>query len=213
MDFAVIFDLDGTLVETAKEGIHLLVGDTLRALKVEPIEQDMDIFWFEADRDRVIEEKFCLDPKVFWPVFMAHYDSEFIRMYKRPYPDVEPVLAYLKKAGFRTGIVTGAAESTTTHTLRKIYHRFDNIVIANPYHGVLPKPNPDGLHKCLASLKASSAFYIGNGAEDILAGYSAGFKTVLIDRGEYPYAGILPHASIATLHDLPMVLESLKNPR
>jgi N-acetyl-D-muramate 6-phosphate phosphatase len=212
-EYAVIFDLDGTLVETQKEGIHQLVGDTLSILNVEPVDQDMESFWYKSDRDRIIVENFGLDPGDFWAEFRKLYDLDFIKQFKRPYTDAEPTLRYLRTAKFKTGIVTGAVEKITTPTLKLLKHSFDKVVIANPVNGISLKPSPDGLLRCQLDLNARHAVYVGNAEEDILAGHDAGFKTVLVDRGEYPYTGPAPYVIINSLSQLPSVLEQIVKPR
>jgi len=86
---AVVFDLDGTLVHTAPEYRYLVVGQTLRDLGVVSSNHNVDRYWFEARRDRIIQEQFGVEPEQFREI-LGKYDAvELRRKFTKAYDDVD----------------------------------------------------------------------------------------------------------------------------
>src|SRR3989338_3198514 len=86
---AVVFDLDGTLVHTAPEYRYLVVEQTLRDLWVVSSNHNVDRYWFEARRDRIIQEQFGVEPEQFREI-LGKYDAvELRRKFTKAYDDVD----------------------------------------------------------------------------------------------------------------------------
>ncbi len=186
---AVVFDLDGTLVETTPEGRYSIIGGVLRELGVSASPADMDAFWFGTDRNQIVERRFGIVPQRFWEVYLRHDTVDTRGPYVRPYEDVAMVKS-LKSIGYKTGIVSAVMRPLAELETGLIGHEhFDATVLARTAEGSMPKPHPHALLECLKKLgvEPQSAVYVGNAEEDILMAKAAGVLDVLIDRDEHPH--------------------------
>lgn len=199
-----IFDLDGTLVGAKKEHRYILVGQTLNEFGVTATEQDIDKFWFEARRDEVIKNCFGLSPESFWEAYRKYDTVKLRKQFTEVYADVD-IIKELKKAGRKTGIVTGAPLHIAAFEIGLLgRENFDAIVIANERNGIKPKPHPHGLEECLSLLKAkrSETAYVGNADEDIETARNAQVFDVLVVRGEHEFPELKPSLKINSLYEL-----------
>jgi len=206
---AVIFDLDGTLVQTKPECWYTIVGQTLQDLGMKTCNEHIDMFWFRTDRDKIIREIFRAEPRVFWETYKQYDTVELRKQFTEPYPDVDFVRE-LKRGGYKIGLVTGARSNIMSFEIGLIgKENFDAVVRAQKSDGVQPKPHPHGLEKCLTLLgiQKNEALYVGNADEDILAAKTAGVFDVFIDRGEHFFLETKPSLTIRSLYELRRILK------
>lgn len=178
----VIFDVDGTLVDSIA-GIHLAAG---RAAA---------LFGYQVPRDAV---RRALDGgEALWSLIMPHHlrdDLELMRLLREEtmrhwprvledsvdvFPGIEDTLLRLSTAGIRLGIVTGSrGESFLPLQRRNLMRHFEIIVTAGDVSR--PKPDPEGLLRCLDDMTSSPgrAVYVGDTRADIAAGRAAGMRTI-----------------------------------
>ncbi|MDP3966432.1 MAG: HAD-IA family hydrolase [archaeon] len=201
----LLFDLDGTLVSTEYRHREIVVGKTLEHFgKGFPSKEILEKFWFEGNRSRIIKEFFELDVLEFWKFYQKYDTPELRKFYTTPFKDVE-VLPYFKEKGYKLGIVTSAppeiAEIETEMIGKSL---FDKIVVAHSKNGFLPKPNPDGIIKCLHALSLNNyeAIFIGNSDEDTGAARNASVTSVHLDRKEYKYENLNPDFTVSSLYYL-----------
>jgi phosphoglycolate phosphatase-like HAD superfamily hydrolase len=215
---AVMFDLDGTIIHTTTEYRHFVVSNTLRNIKglpesVQPAStQDMDLFWFESERDRIIADRFHVNPGCFWKVYGRWDTVEARRRSVSPYRDIA-FIGELRTNGFKVGIVTGAPKDIIELEMKILYDllgtdAFQAVVRAQPDSGVRTKPDPEGIVKCLEFMRVcrEDAIYVGNGREDVDAAKNAGVLDVLVLRGEYEFEGLDASVKISDLYGLRDVL-------
>lgn len=206
---AVLFDLDGTLVQTLPEYRYTVVGNTLRELGVSSwTESGIDRFWFEADRDEIIRRSFYPDYIQFWKAYDRNEDIELRKELTRAYPDVD-FIPELRRRGYKTGIVTGAPQNVVDLELSLVgADNFDVVVLASLRYGMDSKPHPQGILECLQYLSVDSVqgMYVGNAGEDVLAAKNAGVLDVLVLRGEYEFEGIDASVKIRELYGLKDIL-------
>ncbi|MDQ6621685.1 MAG: HAD-IA family hydrolase [Pseudomonadota bacterium] len=199
---AVLFDLDGTLVDTAPDlagalnclrrnrGLDALSLDSLRpyasagargligaGLQVEPAHAD-----YPELRD----------------AFLAHYAAG-ICVESELFDEMEDVLAELEARGLPWGIVTNKAARFTQPLMDALaLHHRPGVVVSGdttPY----PKPHPASLLLAAEMLGVPPArcMYVGDAERDIIAGVAAGMQTIV---ARYGY--IQPHEAP---HDWPAV--------
>ncbi|MBN1376898.1 HAD family hydrolase [Candidatus Woesearchaeota archaeon] len=208
---AVIFDLDGTLVHTNMSHIHYAFRETLREFGItNPKDEDIDMCWFESNRDEMIREKFRVDSKLFWDKF-REYDTPNIReKFTKPYSDIV-FIEELRKKKYKTGIVTAAENNIASLEIGMLGEGdFDGIIIAQASNGIKPKPHPHGLESCLNILGVdkSKAMYVGNAKEDVEAAKNADVLDVLLIRedNKYKFSNVNPSVKIYSLYDLKEIL-------
>jgi phosphoglycolate phosphatase len=180
---AVIFDLDGTLIDTADEFVVVVqalraehgreamdpgrirqsVSNGARALVTLGLgleEQDPD---FERKRLRLLE-----------------LYSEVLGSVAKPYPGIEPLVAELERRGIAWGISTNKPRAYTEPLLERV------AIMPAPGSVVCPddvnerKPHPESLYLNCRQLNCAphEAIYVGDHQRDIEAGRRAGMYTI-----------------------------------
>lgn len=173
----VLFDVDGTLVDT----FRLYLESYRRALR--PVlgyaPGDAEIL----ARDPAAERRFLLD----WvgPERVADCHAEMCRHYEAlhrthgegMYDGVREMLAHLRSAGLRLGVVTGKGRAAWEITARHLdLGPFEVVVTEDDAEH--PKPHPGGLLVALAALGVSpaAAAYVGDSPGDLAAARAAGVR-------------------------------------
>lgn len=199
----IIFDLDGTLVDTDRECIHYMARSAFRDLGVNVTEEEIDKWWPDYRREEFIRGK-GIDVESFWHAYRKYDNYDLRKKHLRPYKDAE-IIPELKGKGYKLGILTGAP----IHMLvlsTELFGRenFDCFIRSQTTSGIEPKPNPEGLLKCMKATNTnkSETIYVDNGDEGILAARAAGVFDVLIDRGEHDLIKEKPSLRIESLYEL-----------
>jgi pyrophosphatase PpaX len=185
---AILFDLDGTLVNVRKKYRLSSVKKVLRKLKARiPKEKEIEAFWFEFDRDKIIS-KWNVKPNDFWFYFNQQNNVRKRKKNSFVYKEVKNALKKLKAKNLKIGIVTNGTPKVAEIGIELIgINLIDAIVIAHAWLKRKGKPETEAINECLALLgeKPRNALFVGNGEEDIIAAKKTGMKAVLIER-EYP---------------------------
>ena len=176
----ILFDLDGTLVDTVG-AFYLLAKLTSKEFGLEISKSKMyetlnhGVSYWEhvvpaamKDKDRqAMIDKLNRRAMQLWP--------EISKDYARAFPGVSESLSGLKTAGYTLGIVTGSGE----RSLDLLYQQgvaglFDAVVTG--FDVEKRKPDPEGLLKCLGQLDADPAdtVYVGDSVIDMQASITAG---------------------------------------
>jgi phosphoglycolate phosphatase len=191
---ALLFDLDGTLVDTApdllgalnavlvSEGrkavdpqtLRQMVGHGARAL----IERAM-----AATGERVSPERL---PELV-DRFIAHY-RDHIADGSRPFPGVETTLTELKHAGARLAVLTNKPQILTVPILEALHlsHLFHVICGAGRYNH--HKPDPRIVAHVIDELGGApgGAIMIGDSAVDVATARAAQIPVILLSYGYTP---------------------------
>lgn len=191
---ALIFDLDGTLVDTAPDllgalnavlaaegrrpvdiaDLRHLVGHGARAMLGEAM--TMTMTGTPADPARL--------PALI-DAFIVHYRAH-IADESRPFPGVAETLATLMADGHRLGVLTNKPQELTGPLLEKLgLARFFGAV-----HGAgrfdYVKPDPRVFHHVVDELGGGPALMIGDSKTDLLTGRAAGVPVILLSYGYTP---------------------------
>lgn len=183
----IMFDLDGTLIETAPE-IADAVNDTLQALGLAPVEQERVDRWIgHGTRELLIQalafrQGRSADAVRNGPDFAAS-EALFGRFYQERcgtrshlYPQVRQVLQALQAQGVKLALVTNKEERYTravldAHALTPLFER----VICGD---TLPvkKPNPLAITDCLLryGVAPERALFVGDSSIDVATARNAG---------------------------------------
>jgi phosphoglycolate phosphatase len=185
----ILFDLDGTLVDTAPE-IADAVNDVLRELGVQPAPDERVREWI-GEGTRVLMKRALvyagLDAarlEELWPRFEHRY-SEHCGARSRPYPGVRAALERLRSAGTRLAVVTNK-EMIFTRRVLEIHdlHGYFEVVVAGD---TLPvrKPDPRVIRHALRCLGegAGTALLIGDSIIDVRTARAAGIAVWAVRHG------------------------------
>ena len=179
---AVLFDLDGTLIDTAPDMVAVL-QDMQRAHDLEPVP-------YALGRSNVSNGALGLlsvgfpdeQPKVNSPLHVEYLERYVQRVCVDSvvFPGLDTLLDALDSAQIRWGIVTNKPEYLTMPLLRSL--SLDTRSACTVSGDTLPerKPHPAPMfHACkLAGVEPGRTIYVGDAARDIEAGRAAGMATI-----------------------------------
>jgi phosphoglycolate phosphatase len=215
----VVFDIDGTLVDTApdlvaalyfifgREGVPPVAYDTARNMVGRGaramIERGLAVDGRKlatGELDRLVKD------------FIGHYAAH-IADRSRPFPGLEATLDELAAGGCRFAVCTNKLEGLSVRLLDALglSRRFAAICGADTFG--MQKPNPELLRRTIAGAGGdlSLAVMVGDSDIDIATARAAGVPVVGVDYGytESPIAELGPDRVISALPDLPAAVFAL----
>lgn len=193
---AILFDLDGTLAETAPE-IADALNDTLGALGLPTVAPDLAARWIgHGTRELLVQglahaRHTSLDavradpalPEVF-AVFDGHYERR-TGTRSHLYPGVLETLGALRAQRCHLAVVTNKEGRHTDTVLRALglSSAFDMVISGD----TLPtkKPNPSGVQHCLQrwGIAPEQALFVGDSSIDAQTARNAGVAVFLMTYG------------------------------
>ena len=181
----VVFDLDGTVVDTVELIVKSFRYATSTVLGT--VLPDEFIIAGVGRPLRTQMERLSADhAQELYDVYREYNHRRHDELI-RGYDGIEEVLDALKAAGRRTGIVTSKSRDTTAMAFRAVglEARFDVVVTASDT--TEHKPSPAPLQLCLQRLGATAAgsIYVGDSPYDIQAGVAAGMTTAAVAWGVF----------------------------
>jgi phosphoglycolate phosphatase len=215
----IVFDLDGTLVDTAPDLIATL-NFTLahESLPTVPFETARPMIGGGArgliERALATERRVCSKPEAdrLYATFVAHY-ADHIADRSRPFPHLEAVLDSLAEAGHRLAVCTNKLEWLSVRLLNelKLAGRFAAICGQDTF-GV-QKPDPEILRRTIARAggKATQAIMVGDSETDVRTARAAKVPVIAVDFGytHIPVAELQPDRVISSFADLPAAVAGL----
>lgn len=188
---AVLFDLDGTLADTAPD-----LGAVANLLRVEAGLAPLPLVELRPHASSgvrgMLGQAFGLQPgdqgyDVYSERFLAHYERRLC-VDTRLFDEVPNLLDTLDESGIKWGIVTNKRSRYTNPLVAALGLANRAACIVSGDSTPNPKPAPDPLHLAckIASVRAERCMYVGDDLRDIIAGRSAGMLTVA---AAYGYLG------------------------
>lgn len=175
----VLFDLDGTLIDS----IRLILDSYHHTLAVHGLPPRSDRQWLAglgtplwvqfrewSDDPSRLEQLIA----TYREYNLSHHDAMV-----SAYPGVVDMVATIRRAGLRTGLVTSKNRTGALRGLRRIglEDAIDLIVGADEVSN--PKPHPEPIRMALERLEETpeQAMYVGDSVHDMLSGRTAGVAT------------------------------------
>ena len=217
----IVFDLDGTLVDTApdliatlnalfvREGLpapdgelrNMIGGGARRLIECALARKNVKISGDEVDR--------------LYAGYIEHY-AVHIADRSRPFPGLEPALDALAAAGCRLAVCTNKLEFLAVRLLEALglAGRFSAICGQDTFG--LQKPNPEVLRRTVARAggRMERALMVGDSDIDIRMARAAAIPVVAVDFGytETPVSLLAPDRIISRFDDLPAAVSELLRP-
>jgi phosphoglycolate phosphatase len=216
----VVFDLDGTLVDTAPDLINALNFVLVReGLPAVPLKVARNMIG--AGARKLIERGLELEGRPAGPGDITRLTNDFIDYYaahiaeeSRPFEGLEDALDTLASRGYRFAVCTNKLEWLSKLLLDELglSSRFSAICGADTF-GV-SKPDPAILQQTVARAGGSlgSAVMVGDAGTDIGVARRAGVPVIGVSFGytEIPIANLKPDRTIGHMKELPGAVESLR---
>ncbi len=184
---AVIFDLDGTLLDTLEdlkeavnaallsmnmpvctlEQVRHYVGNGVRRLMQRAVP--------DGENNPKFEESFA--------VFKEFY-GEHCLDHTKPYPNVLELLKELKERGVKTAIVSNKLDSAVKELDKRFFGGFTTTAIGER-ENVARKPAPDMVNEAVAVLgtERGKTLYVGDSEVDIMTAENAGLSCISVTWG------------------------------
>jgi HAD superfamily hydrolase (TIGR01509 family) len=178
---AILFDWDGTLVDSAASSYHAYVR------VFESFGIAFDRARFEATYSPNWRATYAAVglPRERWEEADASWVREFARQGCRLFPGARQALVDAREARVVLGLVTSGSRSRVTRDVATlgVASFFQRIVCSEDVTN--PKPHPEALHKALDDLGAApgEAAYVGDSPEDVQMARAAGVLSVGIPGG------------------------------
>jgi phosphoglycolate phosphatase len=215
----VVFDLDGTLVDTAPDLINAL-NFVLAREGLPPVPLHSARNMIGAGARKLIERGMEVEGREASPAELARLTDDFISYYaehiaefSRPFDGLEAALDDLESRGCRFAVCTNKLEWLSKRLLDQLNlsSRFAAICGADTF-GV-SKPDPTILRQTVARAggELSSTVMVGDAGPDVGVARRAGVPVIGVSFGytDVPIADLKPDRVIHHLSELREALESL----
>jgi phosphoglycolate phosphatase len=215
----IVFDLDGTLIDTAPDLIdtlNLVLGE--ESLPVVPFATARNMIGGGAkamiERALAADGRSCSPKEVdhLYKTFIAHYAAH-IADRSRPFPKLETTLEHLTAAGHRLAVCTNKLEWLSIRLLQtlKLAQYFSAICGQDTFG--MQKPDPEMFRRTVrrAGGEASRAIMIGDSKADIATARAARVPVIAVDFGysDVPIKALEPDRVISSYADLPAAIVEL----
>jgi phosphoglycolate phosphatase len=215
----VVFDLDGTLVDTAPDLINAL-NHVLDREGLPPVPLASARNMIGAGARKLIERGLELEGRQARSDDIARMTADFIDYYaehiadaSRPFEGLDEALDTMEASGYRFAVCTNKLEWLSKRLLDELglSNRFAAICGADTF-GV-SKPDPAILRQTVACAggQLASAIMVGDAGTDIGVARRAGIPVIGVDFGytDTPMADLNPDRLIKHMLELPAAVEDL----
>jgi phosphoglycolate phosphatase len=198
---AVIFDLDGTLLDTLEDIANTL--NTVLARNSYPVHTLDECRFLVGHGLRDLVRKALPEHEATTEKTDAVL-AELVDVYKenwnvhsRPYPGIPELLDRLSELGIKKAILSNKAHEFTQLCADTLLGSWTFDVVLGYREGVEPKPDPEGALSIAELLgeKPSDIIYVGDSGIDMLTASNAGMHSLGVLWGFRPESELLSHGA------------------
>jgi len=215
----IVFDLDGTLIDTAPDLIdalnHILAQHQLPSV---PFETARPLIGGGArtmiERALAAEEQECSAAAIdrLYSEFIAYY-ARHIADRSRPFPKLEAALQCLALEGHRLAVCTNKLERLSIRLLSALKLASYLAAICGQDTFGMQKPDPQMLRLTIlrAGGEPARAIMIGDSGTDVRIARAANVPVIAVDFGysDIPIASLRPDRTIGSYEELPLAIRRL----
>ncbi|MBQ3706357.1 MAG: HAD-IA family hydrolase [Clostridia bacterium] len=196
---AVLFDLDGTLLDTLDD-LTDAVNATMRVFGYPEHTKAAVRSYVGNGVTRLMElvlpggaedENFEEATAVYRRIYAAHSEEK-----TRPYDGIAECVGTLARCGIKTAVVSNKPDETTVRLTKKWFPEIHAAAGENEAAGIRRKPAPDMVLRAMAALGVTpeETVYVGDSEVDLLTAKNAGLPCISVlwgfrDREELAAAG------------------------
>jgi pyrophosphatase PpaX len=190
----VLFDLDGTLIDS----VRLILDSYHHTLAAHGLEARSDDFWLAGLGTPLrVQFKHWSDDPVQLEAMIATYREYNLTHHDgmvTAYPGVVPVVRAIRRAGYRTGLVTSKNKPGAERGLRLVGLDSEMELVIGADDVVNPKPHHEPIEVALRRLgePAERALYVGDSVHDMQSGRAAGVTTAAVLWGPFGREHLAP---------------------
>ena len=179
----VLFDLDGTLIDTAPDFLSSL-NTVLTRYKKKNVSASEIRTYISEGSSKLIKYAFNIDET---DKYFKRYKNEFLLEYKSNltaqsdlFDGIERLISYLSQNEIMYGIVTNKFFEYADPIVRSFPQLNDLKILICPDHVAISKPDPEGILLACNKLnvRTDETVYLGDHENDLRAGISAGAKVI-----------------------------------
>jgi phosphoglycolate phosphatase len=185
----IIFDLDGTLLNTL-EDLADAGNTTLRyfGFPVHPVDSYR---YFVGDGLKTLTRRVIPDSSVN-ETMMNEYMQKFVEIYSRtwnaqsaPYPGIREMITALSSEGLQMAVLSNKPHEFTKICVKAFFPENPFAFVFGQREGLAKKPDPAGALELADKmcLSVDEILYVGDTATDMQTGNSAGMKTIGVEWG------------------------------
>jgi phosphoglycolate phosphatase len=186
---AYLFDLDGTLVDTAPD-INAALNFCLQQANLPTVDEDLTRHWVGHGSRVLIRQALQhhhvahTDIDALLPAFLDYY-THHLADHSQIYPSVEQTLSTLAQRGAKLAVVTNKLTELSMPLLEQIglLPYFDLVVCGDT--AAAPKPDPAPVQYCLDTfgVTAAQSLFVGDSETDVSAAQSCNMAVVCVRDG------------------------------
>ena len=210
----VIFDLDGTLLNTIAD-LAEAVNRALVACGFVEHPTDAYRFFVGDGVSKLFERALPPDARTAENIarirthFMPYYEAHTADL-SRPYEGILELLADLQSRGVKMAVASNKYQAATQKLVRHYFGDTEFVAVFGQREGVAIKPDPQIIFDVLevAGVTPEDVIYVGDSNVDMQTGTRAGVDTVGVSWGFRPREELVAHNPLAII-DHPLQLLDL----
>lgn len=183
----IIFDLDGTLLDTIDD-LANSVNHALKQYNFATHPADAYRFFIGNGVNKLLER--ALPENKRSPELISMLKVEFIKHYyahseelTRPYPGIVDLIEQLYRDGFKLGVASNKVHEATVELVKRFFPTVEFTLVLGQRDEFPVKPNPAILDEIIskAGVSKNEVLYIGDSGVDVATAYNA----------KVPFTGVL----------------------
>ena len=214
---SLIFDLDGTLVDSLPGIAHSLN----RALEIHHLPQHSmpDVRGFVGDGLNMLVKRALPEDarEGLLEIVVAEFKKDYALSWSegtRPYAAIPLVLKELQRGGYPLAVLSNKTHEFTRTITREVFPLIHFTLVLGQQPGVPNKPNPAGAYKIASAMGCApeNCILIGDSTADIETAANAGMQSIAVTWGYHDRPKLI--ASGATVFadnpaDLPRLIQTM----
>jgi phosphoglycolate phosphatase len=209
----IIFDLDGTLIESLP-GIATALNSALAEMKL-PTHSVEDVRTFIGDGSLVLCERAAKGQSeetinAIHDIFLREYPKAW-KAGTTVFPGLHELISQLKEMGCTLSILSNKVHSFTTEMVDHFFPEQPFDLVLGQREGVAKKPDPSGIHEILGDLgqSSSNSILVGDSTIDIITARNAGIKSLAVTWGYHDKKALKDVTPTHTAEQVSEILEIL----
>ena len=203
----VIFDLDGTLLNTIAD-LAVATNEALRAMGYPTHAEEVIQTFVGNGVSKLLERSMPLDKRTEENIalvrrhFMAYYDQHNADL-STPYPGISEMLSRLQEDGVMLAVASNKYQSATEKLIAHYFPHINFVCVLGQRQGIPVKPSPDIVHEIMekANVGKSDTLYVGDSGVDMQTAINAGIDSVAVSWGFRPRAELEAFRTLAIIDD------------